>query len=221
MKYLDKTNEDSELRVLGGISLYGARESHPVLPTELNFGNRLVREMKGDKGQSAVFLGRVPGDVTDEIAKWDLAILNPKGWGESESVSMKDCWRMGVPVIAGNRFGQRDYMGDFPELQASSPRQIARLLVRYQRGELSKEGLSARAIHNYLTLEQRGRLSALKWAELVSAVIEKRPTGLANCGIPIGKVSNRQRLAVWVDQLRITVHLSLISVLGLIRKVLK
>lgn len=220
-KFRVRDEVESQLRVLGGISLYGSKESHPTLPTELHFGNKLSREIKGKDAHSIVFLGRVSGDIASEIAKWDIAILNPKGWGESESVSMKDCWRMGVPVIAGNRFGQRDYMSDFPELQASSPRQIARVLKRYQRGKLSAVELSNRAMENYSILEQRGHLSAQKWAELVTVVTEKHPTGLTNCGIPIGKISSSQRIAVWVDHLRITVHLTLIGGLSVIRALLK
>jgi hypothetical protein len=220
-KFRVKDKSESQLRVLGGISLYGAEESHPTLPTELHFGNKLSREIKGNDTQSIVFLGRLSGDIANEIAKWDIAILNPKGWGESESVSMKDCWRMGVPVIAGNRFGQRDYMNDFPELQASSPRQIARLLKRYQRGKISRVDLSNRAMERYSILEQRGRLSEQKWAELVTVVTEKHPTGLANCGIPIGKIRNSQRIAVWIDHFRITVHLTLIGGLSMIRALLK
>jgi hypothetical protein len=208
-KYLVKAEPESQLRVVGGISLYGSLESHPTLPTELHFGNRLSKEIRESDAQSIVFLGRLSGDIANEISKWDIAVLNPKGWTESESVSMKDCWRMGVPVIAGNRFGQRDYMSDFPELQASSPRQISRLLVRYQLGKLRRADLSDRAIENYSRLEQRGRLSAQKWAELVTVVTEKHATDLANCGIPIGKITVVDRIAVWADRSRIIIHLSM------------
>ncbi len=227
-KYLVKADPESQLRVIGGISLYGSIESHPTLPTELHFGNKLSKEIGKSDAQSIVFLGRISGDIAKEISKWDIAILNPKGWTESESVSMKDCWRMGVPVIAGNRFGQRDYMGAFPELQASSPRQISRLLWRYYRGKLRRTDLSARAVENYSRLEQRGRLSAQKWAELVLAVTEKHGTDLANCGIPVGKVTLVERIAVWADRSRIITqlilvkaHLILMKTSILMRKVLR
>jgi hypothetical protein len=210
-KYLVNAEPESQLRVVGGISLYGSMESHPTLPTELHFGNRLSKEIRESDAQSIVFLGRLSGDIANEISKWDIAVLNPKGWTESESVSMKDCWRMGVPVIAGNRFGQRDYMSDFPELQASSPRQISRILKRYQRGKLPRTDLTARAIENYSRLEQRGRLSAEKWADLVTLVTEKHGADLTNCGIPIGNVTMRQRLAVWADRSRTIIHLSLVK----------
>ena len=227
-RYLVQADPESQLRVIGGISLYGSIESHPTLPTELHFGNRLLREIKESDAQSIVFLGRLSGDIANEISKWDVAVLNPKGWTESESVSMKDCWRMGVPVIAGNRFGQRDYMSDFPELQASSPKQISRLLGRYDRGKLRRTDLSTRAIENYSRLEQRGRLSAQKWAELVTVVTEKHGTDLANCGIPIGKITLAERLAVWADRSRIIAqlilikaHLILMKTSILMRKVLR
>ena len=227
-RYLVKADPESQLRVIGGISLYGSIESHPTLPTELHFGNRLLREIKESDAQSIVFLGRLSGDIANEISKWDIAVLNPKGWTESESVSMKDCWRMGVPVIAGNRFGQRDYMSAFPELQASSPKQISRLLGRYHRGKLRRTDLSARALENYSRLEQRGRLSAQKWAELVTVVTGKHGTDLANCGIPIGKITLVERVAVWADRSRIIVqlilvkaHLILMKTSILLRKVLR
>jgi hypothetical protein len=177
--------------------------------------------MRGIESQCVVFLGRLSGDISNEIAKWDLAILNPRGWGESESVSMKDCWRMGVPVIAGNRFGQRDYMSDFPELHASSPRQIARLLRRYQQGKLSRADLSARALEQYSKLVQRGRLSSDKWTELVSVASQESPSGLVNCGIPIGNVTYGNKLAVWADSSRMKVLHILIIGLSLVRAALK
>ena len=220
-KFIAHAQAGSQLRVLGGISLYGGAESHPTLPTEVRYGNRLVAEMRGIESQSVVFLGRLSGDISNEIAKWDIAILNPRGWGESESVSMKDCWRMGVPVIAGNRFGQRDYMSDFPELHASSPMQIARLLRRYQQGKLSRAALSARAVEQYSKLEQRGRLSSDKWTELVRVASEESPSVLANCGIPIGNVTYGNKLAVWADSSRMKVLHILIIGLSLVRAVLK
>ena len=220
-KFLSNAEPGSQLRVLGGISLYGAKETHPTLPTEISFGNKISRVMQGTADRSTVFLGRLPGDIEHEIDKWDLAILNPKGWGESESVSMKDCWRMGVPVIAGNRFGQRDYMGDFPELQASSPRQIANLLRRYQRDKTALSELAIRAKEKYASLEMRGHLSAKKWLDLVNQITNAAGGDFSNFGIPIGKVTIRQKFAVWVDYLRITLHLSLIRVANLIRTALQ
>jgi hypothetical protein len=203
MRYLSLGGEGT-LEVLGGQSLYGLSESHPYLPVSSKYGSRLLSIMGGEVHETVKFLGRVPGDVADTISRWHLAVLNPKGFGESESVSMKDCWRQSVPVVAGNRFGQRDYMRLFPDLASSSPRKIAKILLGLSQDPLELERLQAQSRREYELLFERGVESGELWLDLVSRIGNRE--SLLTAGMPTSRVSR----ALWL-QLKIERTQSLIQ----------
>lgn len=170
MKFLGNGGE-GRLQVLGGQSLYGLEESHGIIPTSEDYGARLLRLMGGIAHPSVEFLGRIVG-VGNYVANWDVAILNPKGFGEAATISLADCWREGTPVIAGNRFGQRDYMRLFPELAASGPRRISELLAELKNNPESLEKLRTLSRSAYEVLYLRGQESRASWLDLVSRLAE-------------------------------------------------
>lgn len=169
MRYLAIGGQGT-LEVIGGQSLYGLEESHQYLPVSKSYGERLLAIMGGSVPGSVKFLGRLSGDIASRIASWDLAVLNPRGFGESESVSMKDCWRESVPVIAGNKFGQRDYMRLFPSLGVSKPRAIAKVIwdLSLDRNKLGR--LKDQSRREYQLLFERGMQARELWKELVSSI---------------------------------------------------
>ena len=171
MMFARKALSPSKLEVIGGMSLYGTKETHELLPVGREYGDRLIQIMGGNVHPSVKFLGLISGDVSTEIRKWTVAVLNPKAIGESENVSMKDCWRQGVPVISGNYFGHRDYMADFPELIAGSPRKIARALNRLQNDPELLLDLRHRCLRRYEELANLGLTSRVEWRGLVGSLL--------------------------------------------------
>jgi glycosyltransferase involved in cell wall biosynthesis len=203
------------LEVLGGQSLYGLKESHPYLPVSKSYGEKLLAIMGGQVHDSVKFLGRVPGDIESRIASWDIAVLNPKGFGESESVSMKDCWREAVPVVAGNRFGQRDYMRLFPGLAASNPGAIAKIIKDLSEDPSKLESLQAQALHEYQVLFERGVHSGELWRKLAGKVAEGTP--LLDAGLPTTKATAMLRLQIHIEGLQIKLQAIASSAISLLR----
>lgn len=203
------------LEVLGGQSLYGIKESHPYLPVSKPYGEKLLGIMGGRVHDSVKFLGRVPGDIESRIRSWDLAVLNPKGFGESESVSMKDCWREAVPVVAGNRFGQRDYMRLFPGLASSSPRAIAKIIKDLSENPVKLESLQTQALHEYQVLFERGVHSGELWRQLAHKVSEGAP--LLDAGLPTTKASPTLRLQIRIEGFQIKLQNLASRVFSLLR----
>lgn len=207
MKYLSSGGRGT-LEVLGGQSLYGISESHPYLPVSKSYGEKLLAIMGGEVHESVKFVGRVIGDVGPRIGTWDLAVLNPKGFGESESVSMKDCWRESVPVIAGCRFGQRDYMRLFPELATSSRREIARIIRDLNEGREVLVVHKNRAFEEYRVLYERGVQSGELWRELCKRISREEP--LLDAGMITAKPSARDKLNILFEgfQVKLQSHAS-------------
>lgn len=214
MDYLS-SGGTGRLEVLGGQSLYGISETHPYLPVSKSYGKKLLAIMGGEVHDSVKFLGRVLGDVGPRIGSWDLAVLNPKGFGESESVSMKDCWRESVPVIAGFRFGQRDYMRLFPELATSSPRNIARIIRDLRDDGRVLRMYKDRALIQYRVLFERGIQSGELWRELCRKISREEP--LLNAGMTASRPSARDRINISLEGLQVKLQASASKVVSVIR----
>jgi hypothetical protein len=196
MKYSTKGGA-GRLQVIGGQSLYGLDESHEVIPTSRDYGSRLMRLMGGSLHPTVSFLGRRIG-VGDLVSKWHVAVLNPKAFGESVNISLADCWREGTPVIAGNRFGQRDSMRLTPGLAASSPRRIAHLLGQLNQDPEMLEEYQAMSKSAYEILYARGRESKSRWIELVADLLAD-PKISEFAGLDIGRSTPSLRLQLFVD----------------------
>jgi hypothetical protein len=166
-----------------------------------HYGEKLLAIMGGRVHETVKFLGRVPGDIASRIASWDLAVLNPKGFGESESVSMKDCWRESVPVIAGSRFGQRDYMRFFPTLASSRPRSISRIIMDLSQDQAKLALLQEQSRREYELLFKRGLQSGTLWEDVVAAIAEGKI--LASSGMPTTPPSTSLKLQILVEGLQI------------------
>ncbi len=198
-RYSRKSKLDSSFEVIGGISLYGEGESHPSLPVSKNYGYKLEKILQTKPGIKIEFLGRLQGGVHDSILPWDVAVLNPLGLGESENVSMKDCWAVGVPVVAGNKFGQRDYMRLFPELSPSLVKPIHKILLQMDNSPELKRELSLRARNAYLDLVDRGANAAESWVSLINELVSVGRIDPRNFGLSVGKVTARDNFHVLAD----------------------
>ncbi len=121
----------AKLEVLGGISMYGEQEAHEVLPTTRKYGSKILQVL-GDTEtiESVRFYGVVEHGVDKIMANWDLAILNPTGLTEADPASVKDCFRVGVPLLGGYDYGMTDYLRKFPEMQLRSRHEVAKRACR-------------------------------------------------------------------------------------------
>ena len=171
MKY-KRSGGTGRLEVIGGSSLYGQKEVHRGVPASKDYAEKLLRIMGGEIHESVTFLGKVEENIESRIAQWGAAILNPLGFGESENVSMKECWRLAIPVIAGNRFGQRDYMKSDRHLRAESAWWVARKLNLLDQNENLREELGGQLSEKYNHLYNRGSNSEKKWLGIVSAAVQ-------------------------------------------------
>jgi hypothetical protein len=204
LKFASKKTIKYRLKVIGGIGLYGISENHKTLPVEANYGDLLLKIMKNKLDPSVVFMGKLSGkEISTEIKDWGAAIINPKGISESECMSMKECWEAGVPTISGNYFGLRDYMKDFPELRASSPKAIAKVLKKLETNQKLLTDLSKRSLYKYNQLVSRGEYSLKEWVNLIQEVLENGAKTSYKSGLPIGVVSVKDKIGLFRDSLLI------------------
>jgi hypothetical protein len=197
MKYLAGGGRGT-LQVIGGQSLYGLAESHEILPTSKEYGDRLMRIMGGDVNPTVEFIGRVVG-VQRYVGNWHVAVLNPKAFGESVNISLADCWREGTPVIAGNRFGQRDSMRLTPGLATSSPKRIGHLLRKLNQDRKLLEEYQTLSKSSYEILYLRGEESKARWIELVAEFLDY-PKKNRLAGLEIGRFTLSLKVKVAIDR---------------------
>jgi len=214
MKYVNRGGTGT-LQVIGGQSLYGLSESHRALPTSKAYGERLLKLMDGEVHPSVQFLGRVRG-VGQHVAKWHVAVLNPKGFGESVNISLADCWREGTPVIAGNRFGQRDSMRMIPELSASGPNRIMELLDHLNSNRKLLKNYQALSKAAYETLYHRGLKSREKWVDLVSEVSES-PDNVGLAGLDIDELTTSRKAQVLFDGFMVSAQRAASNILSALK----
>ena len=167
-------NKGVELEVLGGASLYGQRESHPMLPTTKVYGDKLIRilgsdwQNGSDAHQGTVrFLGRVPGSIDTIVKRWSVALINPKGIGEADPATLRDLIRLGVPVISSRKYGLSEYMDYFPETTVKNSRSIPSTVSRLLDSQELQFKLIARSRELTETLLARNKVIENAWAELL------------------------------------------------------
>jgi glycosyltransferase involved in cell wall biosynthesis len=170
-----KKNSSARLQVLGGVSLYGNKESHPRLPTTYKYGQKIEKILdKESKNDSVSFLGRIPGSIEEYLANWKIALLNPKGIAEADPSSVKDCMRHGVPVIAGFDYGIRFYLREFPELQLRRSAQLSKVVASILEDGDLLERLSLKTYAFYDELYKRNPDLRESWALLLADLVEGR-----------------------------------------------
>ncbi len=116
------------LEVVGAASLYGRVDSHPTLPTTLEYGEVLLKELGSDWENTISFLGRVDTGVDDIVKQWDLAIANPTGETESDPATIKNYLRLGVPVIGAHAFGQYELLRAIPFTRLRQPEDLPNVI---------------------------------------------------------------------------------------------
>lgn len=119
------------LHVIGGSKLYSYEESHPYLPCEIHYGERLEKLIysHGIKDNEIIFHGVLGEERYQLMADCDLAIVNPDGYGEAFPATILEWLSLGIPPITGNRFGLGDVARYIPELCIKRPKEIAKAIT--------------------------------------------------------------------------------------------
>lgn len=160
--------DGARLEILGGLSLYGKTETHPVLPTSQLYGDRLTRILGKDLSNGTVtFLGRVPGPIDDIVRRWSVVVINPNGIGEADPATLRDLIRLGVPVVTSRKYGLSEYMDYFPETTVKNARSIPGTIKRLLESRELQLGLSARNKNLAKALIKRNDVIENAWAELL------------------------------------------------------
>lgn len=165
------------LEVIGGISMYGDADLHPLLPVERRYGDKILKYFGGSVPDNVTFQG-VSQNVDAKTASWAAAILNPTGLTEADPASLKDCLRLGIPAVGGFDYGMVDYLRCIPEVQLKSvsnlPRVVKNLLCReriYDSAHSKSQKLASQILKIDATIEEA-------WKAVIDYVSE--PTGTKN-----------------------------------------
>ncbi len=162
-------NSGVKLEVLGGASLYGHHENHPLLPTTQAYGDRLTRLLGSDLQNGTVrFLGRVPGSIDSIVKRWSVAVINPSGMGEADPATLRDLIRLGVPIVSSRKYGLSEYMDYFPETTVKNARSIPSTVKRLLDSQDLQRKLIARSQVLAESLLARNKVIEKAWDELLS-----------------------------------------------------
>lgn len=136
-----------QMHVIGGSTLYSYQQSHPRLPCERLYGDRLEQLMRlhGVGGQELVFHGVMGPERYGLMASCDVAVVNPDGYGEAFPATILEWLSLGVPPITSGRFGLADVARYLPECTIRGPHQLAAVLARvWDLGRQPGSSLAAR-----------------------------------------------------------------------------
>jgi glycosyltransferase involved in cell wall biosynthesis len=163
-----RKNSGVKLEVLGGASLYGQHENHPLLPTTQAYGDRLTRLLGSDLQNGTVqFLGRVPGSIDSIVKRWSVAVINPSGIGEADPATLRDLIRLGVPVVSSRKYGLSEYMDYFPETTVKNARSIPSTVNRLLDSHELQLKLIDRSRDLAASLLARNKVIENAWDELL------------------------------------------------------
>jgi hypothetical protein len=105
----------ARLLVIGAASLYGDSDEHPLIPTSMEYGNRIMRSFgSSDVPKGVTFLGRIDSGLDALLMTLDLGLVNPTGSSEADPASVKNFFRLGIPVVGGLGLGQTELLSNLP-----------------------------------------------------------------------------------------------------------
>ena len=128
---LASLNKQPKLHVIGGSTLYSYNQSHPDLPCEREYGTYLKKLMadKAIDDEAITFYGVLGSDRYPIMAKCDLAIVNPEGYGEAFPATILEWLSLGIPTVTSKRFGLSDVASKIPELCLEQPKELGKTIA--------------------------------------------------------------------------------------------
>jgi glycosyltransferase involved in cell wall biosynthesis len=113
---------DAELNIIGGdlyheLNLSTSLSDFPIRGKYASLLLKIVSKYPTELQGSIHFKGLLTSTEADKIlSNSKIALLNPTGYTEAAPASPLDCFKFGIPVIAGGDYGMLDIMSEFPEL---------------------------------------------------------------------------------------------------------
>ena len=147
----------ASLEIIGGASLYGHPETHPLLPTSREYGDKIL-DAFGSSTTSlppdVTFHGNVAAGKAEIMSRWTVGVINPTGNTEAFPYSAREILRLGLPLIAGRRQGLSELMCYFPQFRITRRNSLADIL-----GSIGRLGIDENRFHrqrdNWLSRESR------------------------------------------------------------------
>lgn len=107
--------DGAHLVVVGSASLYGDMDEHDIIPTSHEYAIKILNAFGSKTSLDNVrFLGRLDSGIDDIIRTFDVAIANPTGLSEADPATIKNYFRLGIPVVGGLDFGQTELLAGLP-----------------------------------------------------------------------------------------------------------
>jgi glycosyltransferase involved in cell wall biosynthesis len=167
---------DVTLDVIGGADVYGTVNDHPLLPTTLAFGERILQHLpEADIEDGRVrFHGRLGIEKADIIRAADVAVLNVANRHECFPAAALECLDLGTPVVGSNANGLWDSMRHLPELATRLPDEVPPILARLRNRPEELDALRERG--QAVAADFRAENDAIveRWEAVASALIERR-----------------------------------------------
>lgn len=123
---------NARLEVLGASSLYGDEDTHPELPTTIEYGNQILSALGVSRAcelHDVDFLGNRATGKDEIVSRWQIGVVNPTGNTESFCYSLRELLLQGIPTVGGVRQGMGDVMGHFPGLAVRRAGDIGPTLI--------------------------------------------------------------------------------------------
>lgn len=203
---------NARLDVVGGSSTYGHEATHPDIPTDREFGDRILQHLPVSDIRSGrvTFHGNLGADKVPIIRNADVAVLNVTGRHESFCLAVLECLDLGVPVVGSAANGLWDSMRHFPEATTTSPAQVVDVLVRLANDPSQRAALAERAVAIGQLFRDENAAILERWQSVATAILEgRRPPSFA----PLPEPAPPRRLTAIHRQHRIRYELSRSGVL--------
>jgi glycosyltransferase involved in cell wall biosynthesis len=167
---------DVQLDVIGGSETYGREVTHPEIPTDGAFGDRILRHipLEDIRSSRVVFHGNLGAAKEAVVRRADVAVLNVTGRPECFPGALLECLDLGVPVVGSAANGLWDGMRHFPETTTVSPTEVVDRLVALASNPDLRRLLAVRARSVGERFRDENETILDRWEEVATAVLERR-----------------------------------------------
>lgn len=166
---------EATLDVIGGVSTYGGKIEHALVPAQREYAQKITRLIGEDdiRAGRVVFHGNLGDDKQRILEGSDLAIQNLTGATEAFPASVLECLDAGVPVIGSSHFGMGDAMRFFPETTVRLPSHAPMRLANALRTPLLLEELRRRSDATAEFFALRSEEALIRWQQLLTLVSDR------------------------------------------------
>ena len=155
---LKKIGKIAILEVIGGSDLYDFDKGHKFIPCDKEYGNKIYPHIKNEINKTIFFHGTLNSKRYEIMKLCDIALFNPRGYGEAFPASILEWMSLSIPVISCMEYGCADVMTYNRYLTISNEKEITNKLIKFsmlaekEKMELKKLSFT---ISNYFSSKQK------------------------------------------------------------------